>query len=86
MEAVCESRKARNQGIKVNTVMLSAYDKGQAAYAIGQTDEDCPYPSRQSKGSSTYRIEWFNGFLDARTADKLGHIFNKKKEEVETDD
>lgn len=43
-----------------------AYTDGAIAYGMGDSCE-CPYTA----GTARMRTEWFTGYLDARTADRL---------------
>jgi ribosome modulation factor len=56
-------------------ILTAEYEQGSDAYSAGKPDSECPYPPKQGNGAQ--RISWFNGWLDARTQDKLGHIFEK---------
>lgn len=59
-----------------------AYREGQAAFKENGATAECPYPAAnvsQSYTSSSDRTHWWSGFLDARTDDALGHIFDRYK-------
>lgn len=62
-------------------MIATAYNKGQKAWKDeGESGEgSCPYPSGGSSnsGTSDRRTQWFNGYFDARTDDRLGRIFRK---------
>lgn len=50
-------------------------DEGARAYRQGQSEDDCPYPTKS--GASAERIEWFNGFFETRIGDRLKRAFNR---------
>lgn len=52
--------------------MSEQYARGESDYLNGVTE--CPYPKGEE---SIRRSEWFNGWLDMRTRDRLGHVFIK---------
>lgn len=51
-----------------------AYNEGYKAFLDGETQDGCPYPT-SSKNERRY--EWMCGYLDARTRQRLGHVFDK---------
>ena len=42
----------------------SCYMMGRKAFLDGRTDKHCPFPSRV--GFCRKRLEWFNGYYEAR--------------------
>jgi len=52
-----------------------AYEQGREAYQTGKAETDCPFASEP--GGSWSRSAWFNGYLDARTGDRLKAVFAK---------
>lgn len=50
-----------------------AYLQGQRSFIAGRSWDACPYAWRDPK-----RMDWLDGFLDARTGDRLKHVFGKR--------
>lgn len=48
------------------------YDEGEQAFKSGLACDSCPYPRGDKR-----RLDWMNGFLEARIQSHLGHIFQK---------
>lgn len=45
---------------------------GLWAYDTGQAMEECPYEPGDEK-----RLHWLSGYIEARTQDRLAHVFKK---------
>ncbi len=48
------------------------YIEGKTAYAAGHVE--CPH---EKGGGNGKRGDWWTGWFDARTLDRLGHIFKR---------
>ena len=61
--------------------MTKAYQKGREAFLVGWGNSENPYPSGQAfgRGMSNNRVEWFNGWYDAKFAAKYPHLFGLKQ-------
>lgn len=47
------------------------YNEGREAYELGYALDDNPYEGEGRK-------QWFYGYLDARTADRLREVFQRR--------
>ena len=55
-----------------------AYVRGRLAFRDGRLIDENPYPdNRAGRGE---RRAWFDGFVSARTEDRVGHILEKYPE------
>ena len=57
-----------------------SYWEGHKAYAKHGATAECPHNATGGMvgdKTSTKRTHWWNGYLDARTDDHLGHVFDK---------
>lgn len=57
-------------GKLINAREQVSYVQGIQHYSLGQGQ--CPYAIGDGR-----RVGWWTGYLDARTNDKLGHIFRR---------
>jgi|GEM_PF-3705027 len=53
------------------------YYQGMVAHTSGQPADSNPYDSRKQKNHSAFRLQWFDGFYDARIRERLGPVFRK---------
>ena len=54
-----------------SVVRSSPYEEGRASFQAGRGGEACPYPSKT--GFNESRLNWWKGWLDARTEQKWGN-------------
>ncbi len=50
------------------------YEQGAAAYQLGATEDCCPYP-KMTEGNFDKRVQWFKGYFDQRTGQRLAKAF-----------
>ena len=55
----------------------SLYHAGSLAFSNGKSMDDCPLRPRTDSTLYQGRVDWLTGWLDARTNERLGHIFKK---------
>lgn len=58
--------------IMTEAKQAAAYKAGQLAFEQNMTMGNCPYSPKDNR-----YLDWLDGFLDARTRSRLGHIFEK---------
>lgn len=51
-----------------------ARKEGRAAYGDGETPH-CPYPRDDGEDTNSKRVAWYDGYYEARLADKLPKHF-----------
>jgi ribosome modulation factor len=49
-----------------------AYKEGRVAWQNAVLADNCPYPT-----GNLDRVEWMTGWLDSRTAKRLGEVFER---------
>ncbi len=59
---------------RVDSRETKQYKQGAKAYQVGLSDEECPHPKGSKNG---LRESWFDGWLDARTNDRLAAVFER---------
>lgn len=56
------------------------YWEGHKAYIDSGSKAECPFAMKtigESKDKASKRQDWWDGFLDAQSDNKLGYIFDK---------